>query len=373
MNIFLVNKVCAPKILISIVMGTLYESVIRPMLFKQDAEDAHERAISGLKLLCKLSPVVSVMEKYNRTQSSQPIELFGLNFPNPIGLAAGFDKNAECWTAMQALGFGHVEIGTVTAHEQPGNQRPRMFRIPEHEALINRMGFNNDGAEAVAKRLSKGPDSKKRKIPLGINIGKSKIVNIENAAEDYLMSFNHLADYADYFTVNVSSPNTPDLRKLQGKDYLFDLLNILQTANSDRAKKMGKPRIPMLLKIAPDLTYKEIDQILEVLFRVKFDAIIATNTMLARPAAIGENTETGGLSGRPVAGRATQVVNYIHRSTEGKLPIVGVGGIMDEKIAGQFFDAGASLIQLYSGMVFRGPFFPKRVAQAVSWRHGEWV
>jgi len=354
-------------------MGVIYENIMRPLLFKQDAEDAHERVVGGLRLLSNFGSILRIMERFNGSSNRPPLELFGLDFPNPVGLAAGFDKNAECWMALPALGFGFVEIGTVTAHEQPGNQRPRLFRIPEHEALINRMGFNNDGAQAVAARLARGPDSKKRKVPLGINIGKSKVVNIENAGEDYLASFNALADYADYFAINVSSPNTPDLRKLQGKGYLGDLLKLLMDANIDRAKKLGKRRIPMLLKIAPDLTYVEIDRVIASLLEVGFDGIIATNTMVARPACVRDCLETGGLSGRPVKPRSVDIVNYVYRATAGKLPIIGVGGIMDEKSAGEFFDAGACLIQLYSGMVYRGPFFARDVARAVSWRQREWV
>lgn len=352
-------------------MGYVYEHVMRPLLFKQDAEDAHDRVISGLKLLGKFGSVLRMMERFNGSWDRPPLELFGLSFPNPVGLAAGFDKNAECWTALPALGFGFVEIGTVTAHAQPGNQRPRLFRIPQHKALVNRMGFNNEGAEAVAARLAH--DFKKRKVPLGVNIGKSKVVNIEHASEDYLTSFNLLADFADYFAINVSSPNTPDLRKLQGHGYLDDLLQLLKDANVERAKKLGKRPIPMLLKIAPDLSYVELDRVIASLLSVGFDGVIATNTMLARPECVKDCLEKGGLSGGPIGSKALNMVSYIHRTTEGKLPIIGVGGIMDERIAGAFFDAGASLIQIYSGMVFRGPLFPRDLARAVSWRQREWI
>lgn len=353
-------------------MGLIYEHVMRPLLFRQDAEDAHERVIGGLKCLSKFGPVLRTMERFNCSWDLPPIQLFGLDFPNPVGLAAGFDKNAEFWTTLPALGFGFVEIGTITAREQPGNQRPRLFRIPQHEALVNRMGFNNDGAEAVAARLARGPDYKNRKVPLGVNIGKSKVVNIEQAGEDYLASFNLLADYADYFAINVSSPNTPNLRKLQGRDYLEELLQLLYNANVERAKKLGKRPIPMLLKIAPDLSYTEIDEVVSSLLSVGFDGIIASNTMVERPECVKDCLETGGLSGRPIKPKAINIVNYIYRATEGKLPIVGVGGIMDEKDAGAFFDAGASLIQIYSGMVYRGPFLAKHLAAAVSWRQRDW-
>ena len=355
-------------------MGLLYEKAIRPILFKADAEDAHERAIKSLKFLCHFKFLLKLMERYNCVVSERPIELFGLNFPNPVGLAAGFDKNAECWPAMSALGFGFVEIGTVTAKEQPGNQRPRLFRLLQHEALINRMGFNNEGVEKVAQRLAAQFNNYKRsRIPLGINIGKSKVTTLDHAAQDYLTSFKALADYADYFAINVSSPNTPGLRKLQGKDHLEALLTALNEANHQRAVKLGKQRLPMLLKIAPDMSFQQVDTIVETLMSVGLDGVIATNTMVERPGAMGEITESGGLSGQPIASRAINIVNYIHRSTNGKLPVIGVGGIVNERAAGAFFDAGASLVQLYSGMVYRGPFWAREVARAVSWRQREWV
>ena len=354
-------------------MGMLYENIMRPFLFRQDPEDAHERVISGLKVLGRFNSILRLMEHFNGTKSYSPIELFGLKFPTLVGLAAGFDKNAECWNVLPAFGFGFIEIGTVTAHEQPGNQRPRMFRIPEREALINRMGFNNNGSKAVAARLSQQLCWNKRTVPLGINIGKSKVVTVDQAIDDYLASFNDLADYADYFAINVSSPNTPDLRKLQRKGYIEDLLSILSKANEDRAKKLGVRKIPMLLKIAPDLKFTEIDVIIESLLNASFDGIIATNTMIERPESLKKYSEVGGLSGRPIHKKAVDIVNYIYRATSGKLPIIGVGGITDVKAAGDMLDAGASLIQIYTGMVYRGPFFARDVAKAVCWRQREWL
>lgn len=353
-------------------MGLFYEQVMRPLLFTQDAEKAHENAILWMKLLGSQNWLCRLMEQWNCFASHEPIELFGLEFPNAIGLAAGFDKNAEIIRALSALGFGHVEVGTITHQRQPGNSRPRLFRFPEHEAVINRMGFNNDGAEIVANRLSRLPRRRQR-IPLGINIGKTKTTPIEEAVSDYLGSFSLLADYADYFAINVSSPNTPELRKLQGKAFLPDLLNSLMKANKDRARKMGTDPIPMLLKIAPDLSYREIDDILETLIDTGMSGVIATNTTVQRAGEMVGIEQHGGLSGRPLHRMSCQVVNYIHKATEGKVPIIGVGGISTPRTAGEMMDAGASLIQIYTGMVYKGPFVPRMLARSLRWRNEEWV
>lgn len=354
-------------------MGALYEKVVRPIMFRQDAENAHARALAWLALLQRCGPLRKSMESWNSSRG-EPLELFGLKFPNPIGLAAGFDKDAHCWQVMGALGFGFVEIGTITCQEQPGNPKPRIWRFPEQQALINRMGFPNAGAEAAAARLADAPPPRKRAFPLGINIGKSKVVPLDHAVEDYLGSYRALADYADYFAINVSSPNTPDLRRLQEKGHLTQLLTTLLDADAERAKRLGKPRIPMLLKIAPDLTYRQIDEILSIATELELSGLIATNTLVERPAGFtGDKIPAGGLSGRPLSRKATDVVDYIYRSTDGKLPIIGVGGIMDERDAGAMFDAGASLIQIYTGMIYRGPFFARDLARAVSWRTREWV
>jgi len=353
-------------------MGAFYESIIRPMLFRGDAEEVHEQALGHLRTLAGLGPVLGLMEKYNKPTRGGPTELFGLTFPNPVGLAAGFDKNAECWRAMAALGFGHVEIGTVTSQEQPGNPKPRIFRLPEHEALINRMGFPNEGAEAVAKRLAESA-GQPRKIPLGVNIGKSRVTPIEEAVDDYLASYNLLADHADYFTINVSSPNTPDLRQLQQKDHLAQLVTALIEADSARAERLGKGEIPILVKIAPDLSFRELDDILECSIDAGVKGVVASNTLAGRPIELGEKDETGGLSGAPIHPRSLDMVNYIHRAAGAKLPIIGVGGVMSERTAGDMFDAGAQLIQIYTGLVYRGPFFAKRLAQALSWRTDDWV
>ncbi|HEX2101864.1 MAG TPA: quinone-dependent dihydroorotate dehydrogenase, partial [Candidatus Synoicihabitans sp.] len=256
---------------------------------------------------------------------------------------------------------GHVEIGTVTALAQPGNPKPRMFRYPEHEAVINRMGFNNEGAAAVAARLARQAGPGRRAIPLGINLGKSKVASLDQAVEDYLTSFRALADYADYLVLNVSSPNTPDLRKLQDEERLRELIAAIAAANRAR----GDRRRPLLLKIAPDLTYPQIDAVLAVLTEHAFDGIIATNTTLARPGPFAGINEAGGLSGAPLRRRSTEIIGYIARVTRGRLPIIGVGGITDEESAGEKLDAGATLVQVYTGMIYRGPFFAAALARAL--------
>ena len=355
-------------------MGFWYEKTIKPFLFRKDPETAHHLAVRGMRTLGALPPLCRLMARANGvSRHCRPIELFGLRFPNAVGLAAGFDKDAVCWQAAAALGFGHVEIGTVTAQRQPGNPRPRVFRYPGEEAVINRMGFNNAGAEIVARRLARHP-KKRRAIPLGINIGKSRAVAIDDAAEDYLLSFRALADHADYVTVNVSSPNTPDLRLLQESAHLLGLLRILRDANLSRVSEEGKTRVPILVKIAPDLTYRQIDAILDTVVNLNLDGVIATNTTLARPGRCAALKESGGLSGRPLRNRATDIVRYLHLRTEGNLPIIAVGGIHDLESAGEKLDAGASLVQIYTGMIFQGPFFAREVARALAHRQRtDWI
>jgi dihydroorotate dehydrogenase len=297
----------------------------------------------------------------------KPVECFGLSFTNPIGLAAGFDKNGRAWPAAAALGFGHVEIGTVTLHAQPGNPRPRLFRYPAEQAVINRMGFNNAGAQALANRLAKLPGPGKRRIPLGVNLGKSKVTPLDRATEDYLGSFRLLADHADYVVVNVSSPNTPGLRELQDASWLKPLLAALVHENNSRPAA-GRTRRPILLKIAPDLTYPQVDAALGVIAELGLDGIIATNTTLARPGSFASVNEAGGLSGAPVRRRSTEIINYIARATNGRLPIIGVGGIADAESAAEKLDAGATLVQIYTGMIYRGPFMAAELARGLGER-----
>ena len=348
-------------------MGWLYQHAVKPALFRLDPERAHELGVDALALLGRLRPLCAWLERVHRLDPARhrPVAAFGLKFPNAVGLAAGFDKNGHAWPAAAALGFGHVEIGTVTHHAQPGNPRPRAFRYPAAQAVINRMGFNNEGAAALAARLAQrsGP----RAIPLGINLGKSKVTPLDQAVEDYLGSFRLLADHADYVVVNVSSPNTPGLRELQDASWLKPLLAALVEENKARVAA-NKPRRPLLLKIAPDLNWPQIDAALQVIADLGLDGIIATNTTLARPGALASANETGGLSGAPVRRRSTVIINYISRATNARLPIIGVGGIMDEAAAGEKLDAGATLVQLYTGLIYRGPFFAAEVARALAQR-----
>jgi len=349
-------------------MGALYEKIMRPALFRLDSERAHELAVDSMAFLGRLAPVCRMLEALGRVSpaSFRPVEAFGLRFPNAVGLAAGFDKNARAWTAAAALGFGHVEVGTVTAVAQPGNPRPRMFRYPGQEALINRLGFNNEGSEAVAARLSRHPPRGKRRIPLGVNLGKSRVAEIDRATEDYLASFARLADLADYVVLNVSSPNTPGLRQLQDESRLRELLSAVVEANKGRAARPGGARVPILLKIAPDLGFAQIDAVLGVVADHGLDGLIATNTTLARPGVFAGIAEAGGLSGAPLRARSTEIINYVSRATEGRLPIIGVGGITDVGSAAEKLDAGACLVQIYTGMVYRGPFFAAELARALA-------
>ncbi|MCH6257069.1 quinone-dependent dihydroorotate dehydrogenase [Puniceicoccaceae bacterium K14] len=353
-------------------MSVLYKSCIKPLFFQLDPESAHELAVNLLKVLSNLPVVRDGMAWANQLSiEAEPVELFGLEFPNRVGLAAGFDKNAVCWRAFEALGFGHVEIGTVTFHEQPGNPKPRMFRYPEEETLLNRMGFNNQGAHAVAERLRKLDGPGERGIPLGINIGKSKVAPIDEAVADYLGSFDLLADLADYLVINVSSPNTPNLRQLQEGARLRELLGALQERNKERSERVGGAKLPILLKIAPDLTEGAIDDILQILFDFEYAGIIATNTTMARTGPFADINQAGGLSGKVVEEMSTNVVRYIAEKTEGKLPIIGVGGIDSPDTALRKLDAGASLVQIYSGMIYQGPFLGKKIARSLAKKAGD--
>ena len=289
-----------------------------------------------------------------RFQSApKPRTVFGLHFPNPVGLAAGFDKNGVALPAWDALGFGFVEIGTVTARAQPGNPKPRIFRFPEQQALINRLGFNNDGAEAIANRL-RGLRARGRwpRIPVGINIGKSKLTPLPQAAEDYLYSFRLLHIFADYIVLNVSSPNTPGLRSLQEQDALLALLQAITSENRAIAK-------PILLKIAPDLTKAELSAIVRVCEEHGIAGIVATNTTVDHSAIQSAHDHTGGLSGAPLREKSTDVIRAI--TAHSKLPVIGVGGIFDAKSAQEKFEAGAQLIQVYTGYVYRGPGLVKEI------------
>jgi len=349
-------------------MALIYEKLLRPLLFRLDSERAHELGVDALAALAAVPPLCRLLEWRSQLPAGlfRPVRAFGLSFPNAVGLAAGFDKNARAWPAAAALGFGHVEVGTVTALAQPGNPKPRLFRFPAEEAVINRLGFNNQGAEAVAARLARLPPPGRRPIPVGINIGKSKVTAIDQAPQDYLQSFALLADYADYLVLNVSSPNTPGLRQLQDEGRLRELLAAVTGANRERAASGPKPRLPVLLKIAPDLGFPQVDAVLGVIADYKLDGVIATNTTLARPGPWAGVSEAGGLSGAPLARRSTQLIGYLAQATGGKLPIIGVGGITDVRSAAAKLDAGATLVQVYTGLIYRGPFFAAELARGLA-------
>ena len=286
-------------------------------------------------------------------------KVFGLTFPNSIGLAAGFDKNALALPAWAAMGFGFIEAGTITAQPQPGNPKPRIFRIPEMGALINRMGFNNDGADAIAERLGRLKSAERwPAVPIGINIGKTKITPIEKATGDYLYSFEKLFPYADYFVLNVSSPNTPGLRSLQNKEALEELFKEIQEKNKELCQTIK----PVLVKIAPDLEFAQIDEILELVESYRIQGIIATNTTLDHTHVPIENEHQGGLSGMPVRKRSTELVRYI--TTKSSIPVIASGGISDVDSAREKLDAGASLVQLYTGFVYQGPALVREVRAA---------
>lgn len=328
--------------------------LIRPMLFSMDPETVHHRAMATLAFMSRHRWLLPLIRQQCR--NPQPVELFGLTFPNRIGLAAGFDKNAVALAAWEAIGFGFIEAGTITAKAQPGNPSPRIFRYPDHEALVNRLGFNNDGADVVAGRLKTiWDDGRRPAIPVGINIGKSKVTPLEKAVDDYLHSFEKLYPFADYFVLNVSSPNTPGLRSLQEKPALDQLLKAIMEYN----RSLDTPR-PVLLKVAPDLEDGQLDDILDLATAHRLQGLIATNTTVDHATIPQEQRETGGLSGRPLFIRSTDILRYLAGKTD--LPIIAAGGVMDEESARAKFDAGASLLQLYTGFVYRGPELVKRLA-----------
>jgi len=332
-----------------------YERLVRPILFSLDPETAHHLAVGGLRVASHLPFALRALRAFHAP--AKPRTLFGLNFPNPIGLAAGFDKNGVALPALAALGFGFIEIGTVTAKAQPGNPRPRIFRYPQQDALINRLGFNNDGADAVAARLGSLQGSGRWPgIPIGVNIGKSKITPIEEAADDYLYSFRLIHEFADYIVLNVSSPNTPGLRSLQEHDALEQLLRIIQGENRITRK-------PVLLKIAPDLSLTDLERIITTCEENGIAGIIATNTTLDHAAIPTSLDQAGGLSGRPLREKSTELVRAI--TARSRLPVIASGGVFDAESAREKLEAGAQLLQVYTGYVYRGPGLLREIAEAL--------
>lgn len=325
---------------------------LRPLLFTLPAETAHTITTTALRGIQRTPLVHALDTLYTVSDPRLSVDAFGIQFPNPVGVAAGFDKNAQISRALASLGFGHVEIGGVTKVAQPGNDRPRLFRLPADHAIINRMGFNNHGADRIAERLE---DTTLPAIPLGVNIGKSKQTPLEEAASDYTYTYNQLAAFGDYFVLNVSSPNTPGLRSLQQKEPLARIITELQSNGAE----------PLLVKISPDLATPAIDETIDLIDEFDLDGTIATNTTVSRPDSLRDThkTETGGLSGKPLQAQSTELIRYLAQHTT--KPIIGVGGIFTAEDAYEKITAGASLVQLYTGLVYQGPSIAKNINQGL--------
>jgi dihydroorotate dehydrogenase len=341
-----------------------YRNLVRSALFTLDSEGIHDRMVRTLGWISRHEILCDAVASLYGAPRDCGVELFGLKFPNPVGLAAGMDKHASAVPVWEALGFGFVELGGVTWHAQAGNPAPRMFRAVSDEALINRMGFNNHGAEAVAAKLAEWRAlGRWPGHPVGINLGKSKVTPLEKAAGDYAGSFRGLRPHADFFVVNVSSPNTPNLRQLQDKAALDEILAAIQQNNLPQAK-------PVLVKVAPDLSFEALDEILELVGPRHIAGVVATNTTVARPDTSDSALkriyeESGGLSGRPLRARSTEIIRHLYRQTKGALPIIGVGGIFNADDAWEKITAGASLVQLYTGLVYEGPAVAKQIVKGL--------
>ncbi len=346
----------------------IYQKMIRPLLFLLSAETIHHLVVGCLKLAGWIPGFRSLLRSlFGAKNKNLGREVFGIHFPNPVGLAAGFDKNAEVYKELAAMGFGFIEIGTVTPKDQPGNPKPRLFRLQGDQALINRMGFNNKGVDLVLENLKKN----KGKVIVGGNLGKNTATHNDDAPADYLKSFRRLYDVVDYFVINVSCPNVVNLRGLQEGDHLRRIL----TGLLEFRRGQNEYR-PILLKISPDLTTEQIDETLDVVNGLKLDGIVATNTTTSREGLTADPQTikaigNGGLSGKPLTERAIEVVRYVHRKTGGNLPIIGVGGIMTEEDALAMLDAGASLIQVYTGFIYNGPNFVRKICKRIPVRESE--
>lgn len=340
----------------------MYKWLIRPLLFLFDAEKIHHFIFRVLKFQSKIPGTGKLLRFLFRVKNSRLEKtVLGITFKNPVGLAAGFDKDAKLIDELASFGFGFIEIGTLTPLPQPGNDKPRLFRLPEDKALINRMGFNNEGVKAAIRRLRK----KKSNIVIGGNIGKNKLTPNEKALDDYAICFNSLFWYVDYFVLNISSPNTPGLRELQDKEPLRKLL--LHIKELGAAKPLYKP---VLLKIAPDLSDSQLDDIIEIINETKLDGVVATNTTVSREGLKTVDSElkaigNGGLSGKPLTDKSTHIIRYLRQKLGPDFPIIGVGGIMNTKDALEKLNAGADLIQIYTGFIYEGPGFAKRINKAI--------
>jgi dihydroorotate dehydrogenase len=344
--------------------------VLRSILFQFSPETAHSISMVSLRLFCSISFLRKIVSKIFEARSI-PTHLLDLTFRNPIGLGAGFDKNAQYLRELDVLGFGFVEIGTVTPRPQPGNDKPRVFRLVKDQALINRMGFNNEGVNAVAERLKKwrrqmASDKRKSKMLIGGNIGKNKITSNEDAWKDYEVCFRALHSHVDFFIVNVSSPNTPGLRALQEKESLRKILTHLQKLNSD-----FEIQKPILLKIAPDLEWEQIDDVIDLAKEINLDGLVVSNTTIAREHLKTQNSKlqtigAGGLSGKPLQKRSTEILQYIHQKTGGSIPIIASGGIFTSTDTREKIASGASLVEVWTGFIYEGPFIVKRICRELA-------
>ncbi|MEZ4875849.1 MAG: quinone-dependent dihydroorotate dehydrogenase [Flavobacteriaceae bacterium] len=334
----------------------MYKIFLRPFLFLIDPEKVHHLTFKAIRVAHKMGFGGLFRSLYVQKDPRLERTLFGITFPNPVGLAAGFDKDAKLYRELSNFGFGFIEIGTVTPKPQPGNPKKRLFRLRKDQAIINRMGFNNGGVEDAVTRLKKN-----KNVIIGGNIGKNKVTPNEEAVKDYVACFHALFDFVHYFVVNVSSPNTPNLRELQDKEPLTALLNTLQQENALKVK-----RKPILLKIAPDLTESQLLDIIAIVAETKIDGIIATNTTISRDGLLSEaKEEAGGLSGKPLRDKATQVIRFLSQHSNNAFPIIGVGGIHSAADAFEKLEAGASLVQLYTGFIYEGPALVKKINQAL--------
>jgi dihydroorotate dehydrogenase len=340
----------------------LYKSVMRPLLFRKDPEASHEMILSLMARAEFLYPVLECF--YNVEDARLIVKIGPLVFSNPVGLAAGFDKNAVAPKTISGFGFGFMEIGAITAQGQPGNPKPRLYRLPEDDALINRLGFNNEGAKVIAMKLGRlRARGAWPKIPLGLNLGRTKIVETKDAVADFLACFESLFLHGDFFTLNVSSPNTPQLRDLQEKTLLRELLSAVQEKNRELAARAKIDPKPVFVKIAPDMEFSQVDEIIEVADSAKLTGIVATNASAFMRGNLKsrQGPEPGGLSGRPITARVTSFIAHIYKMTRGKLPIIGVGGIFHAEDAYEKIKAGANAVQIYTGWIYEGPGAVKRI------------
>lgn len=345
-------------------MGSIYQQLVFPILSWFPSEEVHNLTLVALKVVQNTAPGRLLLQRIAGEVPNRPVRVFGLTFPNLLGVAAGFDKDAQVVEGLALLGFGHVEVGTVTPYPQPGNPKPRVFRLPSDEALINRMGFPSQGTAQVVARLRNLPT--KRNFVLGVSLGKQKATPLAKAVDDYLVGMRAVYPYADYVAVNISSPNTPGLRELQAEKYIAELLGrLIEESKVLMENQQIAPR-PLLVKISPDLSPNELDTILQVALEEGVDGIIATNTTTSR-AGVNHpaRQEAGGISGAPLRERNTAMIAEIHQATGGKLPIVAVGGVFTAADVREKLDAGASLVQVYTGFVYEGPGMPGRILRAL--------